>query len=238
MGRYQTDPIYREQQKARTKANRLPMAQWSASKKASHNIFKRQKNGTHVCLLADKAKMIAPTKEESRTLWALNARQAWHYWLHEKAPDGWVNDYFNAKGEPWFNPRLTNAERYKMRYSMDTQFNMKERMRRQIKKAKTKDGIGDCIRGAINREGKSNKVEQELGYSIDELMAHLQRLFTKGMTVDKLRSGEIHVDHIMPKASYDLTDHDEWVECWSLSNLQPLWALDNLTKSAKILTLV
>lgn len=47
--------------------------------------------------------------------------------------------------------------------------------------------------------------------------------------------GKWHVDHIKPKCSFVyLSEKDsQFIECWSLANLRPLWAIDNLQKSAK-----
>lgn len=44
-----------------------------------------------------------------------------------------------------------------------------------------------------------------------------------------------HVDHIRPVISFNITSFDcnDFLECWSLSNLQPLWEADNLSKSSK-----
>ena len=49
--------------------------------------------------------------------------------------------------------------------------------------------------------------------------------------------GEWHVDHIRPIASFNFESVDcaEFKECWSLDNLQPLWAFDNLSKGTKII---
>ena len=49
--------------------------------------------------------------------------------------------------------------------------------------------------------------------------------------------GEWHIDHILPDSSfyYVSTEDDEFKKCWALSNLQPLWAIDNLKKSNKII---
>lgn len=40
-----------------------------------------------------------------------------------------------------------------------------------------------------------------------------------------------HIDHIRPVSSFDLSDHAQVKECFHYSNLQPLWAIDNLKKS-------
>jgi hypothetical protein len=43
-----------------------------------------------------------------------------------------------------------------------------------------------------------------------------------------------HVDHIIPCASFDLTDPEQQRQCFHYTNLQPLWAEDNLRKSDKL----
>lgn len=152
---------------------------------------------------------------------------------NRNAPLDERGDHWQRQGMPWRDRRLPADKRYRLRWALDNRFSIKERMRRQITKAKKRDGISEVIRGAIRRGGKSNAVERELGYSIDDLCLHLEKQFTKGMTWDKFKQGEIHIDHIVPQKEFDLSDDDEWRACWSLSNLRPCWARDNLVKSGK-----
>jgi hypothetical protein len=44
-----------------------------------------------------------------------------------------------------------------------------------------------------------------------------------------------HIDHILPCSSFDLLKPEEQRKCFHWSNMQPLWARDNLRKSAKII---
>lgn len=44
-----------------------------------------------------------------------------------------------------------------------------------------------------------------------------------------------NIDHIKPLASFDLTDKEQFAQACNYTNLQPLWQLDNLIKSDKIL---
>jgi len=87
--------------------------------------------------------------------------------------------------------------------------------------------ILDVLRG----HSKSDTTISMLGCTIEELWIHLERKFTKGMT--KENHGEWHVDHIKPCASFDLTDPEQQAVCFHYTNLQPLWAIDNLKKGAR-----
>jgi hypothetical protein len=72
-----------------------------------------------------------------------------------------------------------------------------------------------------------------VGYSASTLINHLESLFQPGMTWENY--GQWHVDHIRPVSSfeYDSFNHPQFKECWDLSNLQPLWASDNMSKGAR-----
>lgn len=42
--------------------------------------------------------------------------------------------------------------------------------------------------------------------------------------------GEWHIDHIVPLSKFNLTDYEQLKIACHFSNLQPLWAKDNLSK--------
>jgi hypothetical protein len=46
--------------------------------------------------------------------------------------------------------------------------------------------------------------------------------------------GKWNIDHILPCASFDLTQESEQHRCFHYNNLQPLWEIDNLKKGAKL----
>ncbi len=93
---------------------------------------------------------------------------------------------------------------------------------------------------AINKslKGKKNgrSWESLVGYTLEELMTHLESQFKPGMTWENHGRSGWHIDHIRPIASFNFTSPDdpEFKECWSLENLRPLWAEENLRKGAEV----
>ena len=81
------------------------------------------------------------------------------------------------------------------------------------------------------RSYKKTKCSLELvGCSWLELQQHLESQFTEGMSWDNY--GEWHVDHIIPLCS--AATEEEMLELFHYTNLQPLWAADNLKKQGKL----
>ena len=69
--------------------------------------------------------------------------------------------------------------------------------------------------------------------NIEFLWQHLIKQFQPGMT--KENYGLWHVDHIIPCSSFDFSDFEQQKKCFHYTNLQPLWASDNISKGSKIL---
>lgn len=82
---------------------------------------------------------------------------------------------------------------------------------------------------ALKGKNKSKKILNLIGCSIQELIKYLEVQFVNGMSWDNY--GKWHVDHRIPCSSFDLTKEAEQLKCFHFSNLQPLWAIDNLRKS-------
>ena len=89
------------------------------------------------------------------------------------------------------------------------------------------------LRQAINHNYKSGSAVRDLGCTIKQLMAHLEAQFVQGMTWDNWAYDGWHIDHIKPLASFDLADREQFLQACRYTNLQPLWAEENLSKNAK-----
>ena len=77
---------------------------------------------------------------------------------------------------------------------------------------------------------KDTKTQEMLGVDWEVCKAHIERQFTKGMNWDNY--GEWHIDHIIPLSFAN--NEVELKKLCHYSNLQPLWAEENLSKKDKI----
>ena len=82
---------------------------------------------------------------------------------------------------------------------------------------------------ALNGTAKAHKTLELLGCTAEHVRFHIESQMTEGMTWEN-----IHIDHIQPCASFDLASADEQRKCFHYTNLQPLFASDNLRKSDQI----
>jgi hypothetical protein len=91
------------------------------------------------------------------------------------------------------------------------------------------------VRAALQRGDVTKAVltTKYLGCSIAEARAHIAAQFKPGMSWDNWAMDGWHLDHIRPIASFDRTIKGWEFEACHYTNLQPLWALDNLSKHAK-----
>ena len=115
----------------------------------------------------------------------------------------------------------TASARHRVRYSEDLDFRLKCNLRRYIVSA---------VRGKTGAKKAANTIKL-IGCSIQELKSHLESLWQTGMSWENYGLYGWHIDHIRPLASFDFTDPEQQKICFHFSNLQPLWAKDNLVKS-------
>lgn len=100
--------------------------------------------------------------------------------------------------------------------------------------------LNNRMRARLHRTLRAGgaSVMRNLGYTIAELKSHLEKQFLSGMGWENM--GEWHIDHVIPLAAFKFETHEDpdFARAWSLTNLRPLWAADNLAKNAKVLTLL
>lgn len=87
-----------------------------------------------------------------------------------------------------------------------------------------------AIRKALKGSKGGRRWEQIVGYDLATLTEHIRRQLPKGYSMADLFGGALHIDHIVPKSTFDVTRPDELRACWALSNLRPLTASENRRK--------
>jgi hypothetical protein len=87
---------------------------------------------------------------------------------------------------------------------------------------------------------KSKTTSQLIGCSMETLKAHLEKQFKPGMCWSNHGTGfngkgmqQWHIDHIIPCCKFDLSNPKEQRKCFHYTNLQPLWAKENLQKARR-----
>jgi len=131
--------------------------------------------------------------------------------VHDKASKAWKKRNYQKI--------LDNSNH---RYKTDLAFRLKAVLRARLRSA-LKNGL------------KTGSAVKDLGCTVIELRAHIESLWLSGMSWDNWSKTGWHIDHIKPLDSFDLSDPEQLRVACHYTNLQPLWASDNLKKSNKII---
>jgi hypothetical protein len=83
-------------------------------------------------------------------------------------------------------------------------------------------------------ESYTKWAKEYLGCGKKQFIEYIENLFTEGMSWEN--HGEWHLDHVFPCSKIDASDEEQVKKCFHYSNLQPLWGIDNLRKSDKIIS--
>jgi transposase-like protein len=125
----------------------------------------------------------------------------------------------------WYDTHKSQLREYMREYEMerkkiDPQYKLGFTLRHRVRTALKQCGLK-----------KDKKIKELTGCSINHLKTHLESQFQEGMNWDN--HGKWHIDHIRPCSSFNLLDPKEQQKCFHYTNLQPLWATDNLKKRNK-----
>lgn len=142
---------------------------------------------------------------------------------------------------------MKKQKEYMKEYNQRPETIQKNRIRRnEYNKIKRKDplvkmsrNISSSMRQSIKSKNLSKNGrhwEDIIGYTIQQLKEHIEKQFKPGMNWNNLGKNGWVLDHIIPRNffKYKSINDTEFLYCWSLFNLQPLWAIDNLSKSDEI----
>jgi hypothetical protein len=155
----------------------------------------------------------------------------------------WHPNSFLRKKYKWID-KLVKKYQNKRRLKWLSKYQKTDKFRLQIRnwqKRQPKDSnfkIAGALRasivGALKRQGirKCRRTDELLGTDKVTARNYLEALFEPGMTWQN--HGQWHIDHKIPCASFDLRCPVQQLACCYYKNLQPLWAIDNIKKGAKI----
>ncbi len=146
--------------------------------------------------------------------------------------------------DKWYENNKEHRKEYLKEYRENNIEKIRKTKRDYERNRKARDPLYKLIsnfRTAIYQVLKESNVDKNehyfdvLPYSQEELIQHLENQFTDDLTWDNY--GEWHLDHIIPISSFNIQEmgDEEFIKCWSLKNLQPLWGEENIRKSNSIL---
>jgi hypothetical protein len=144
----------------------------------------------------------------------------------------------------WSEQNKEHLSQYIKEYREKNVDKIKKTKREYERNRKASDPIYKLIsnfRTAIYQVLKESNVEKNkhyfdvLQYTPEELMVHLESQFKDSMNWDNY--GFWHVDHKLAITHFNIQEmgDEEFMRCWSLENLQPMWAEENIRKSNKII---
>jgi hypothetical protein len=165
----------------------------------------------------------------------------WHYCMkcHKKRYEKYNKEYCKI---PEVKERMRKISREWDKQHPDKAL---ERVRKYEKKMRNVVWyrLANCMRRSIWYSLKGNKHghwETLVGYTVDQLRRHIESLWESWMSWDnwgvcKLGVDTWQIDHIRPITSFKITSQKckDFKKCWSLKNLRPLRAVDNIKKNNK-----
>ncbi len=163
-------------------------------------------------------------------------------WLNEKRKTD--PEYFKKYYKNEYDRRKEYFKAYQTKLRRENPEKAKEQSRRGMKKfyQKTKKipkyiilrALRKRLGFALNAIKQKKKVStlNLLGCSIEKFKEYIEIKFKNGMNWENY--GKWHIDHIKPIAKFDLNVLEEQKECFHYTNLQPLWAIENIKKGSKI----
>jgi len=195
-----------------------------------HTGIEREKmNKANVDTYNKKYRKLYPEKvREANKKWRENNKEKMKLYLTQWRKDNaiYIKEYYKS------NITEFQARRIKWKTTGFKQWfkNYYSKPKNKINRRLT-SSLWQALRG--NKNG--HHWEDLVGYTLEDLMAHLESLFKNGMTWDNYGKFGWHIDHIIPQCLWEFETYTdpEFRQCWALSNLQPLWANDNLSKSKR-----
>jgi hypothetical protein len=130
------------------------------------------------------------------------------------------------------------------REAANKQHNQRRKFRRLIDPSyKLSDVLRGRLLSILSRQAqiRVGSAVRDLGCSVSELKTYIESKFLLGMSWANHGNGrgdkglcEWQLDHIIPLASFNLTDREQFLRACHYTNLQPLWAEHNRIKNDRL----
>jgi len=160
---------------------------------------------------------------------------------HKLARQRWAQNNPKKNIESKRKWKRNNKDKVKEYYikNKDNIIQRQLKKRRKCPRLRLKHNISSVIQNRLKKRlsdkgGKS--IFNFLPYTLEQLIQHLESQFKSGMSWQNYGFYGWHIDHKIPDCAfnYKSVEDKEFQRCWSLDNLQPLWAEENLKKNKYI----
>ena len=173
-----------------------------------------------------------------------NVRNKGNYYKNIEDRKEWSKNYYKTNKKEIINrnkeyrkDNIENKKEYDKEYYQINKDNINKNIRQRRKtdvNFRRKEIIKSTLRSAFRVDGykKNGTTEKMLGCSYEHLLLHLEKQFTEGMNWSNKGMFGWHIDHKIPLSSSDTEEGRYKLNHYT--NLQPLWAKDNLSKGCKL----
>ena len=174
--------------------------------------------------------------------------------LHQKLPDvkaaraKYQKQYYidnkltlQENGKEWRKNNKESIKKKKHLYNRLPETKARANKKHKVKWAadpmfRLKYGIGNQMSVSLKGVKAGRQWENLVGYTLTQLVKHLEKQFIKGMVWENYGKGGWVIDHIIPRKVFNFTkpEHVDFQKCWALKNLQPMWEHDNQVKNCRL----
>jgi hypothetical protein len=222
---------------SKSKAKRLCRSCTIAQPEYRNKLSKSIKNSRSSALSREKTKIQMAKQHE-----ATRIKNKFFKIIKKLIPDWWKTDRWRTN--------ISNAQKGKIPYNKGKCISLEQKIKQSCKHQcisvdKFSGFVVDSIQYRLRHNLRSRlslitkktikhgSAVKDLGCTIQELKLYLESKFLPGMTWENYGLHGWHIDHVAPLSSFDLTNPEELKKACHYSNLQPLWAKDNIRKSNK-----
>jgi hypothetical protein len=208
-------------------------------------FFTKSKARCRICLAAIKREKYKENPEPYRR-WAKNnpekVKENGKNWVKKNPEKNKLKKQkYNLKNKEKNNEYSQNWRKnnpdYKKKYNEKNREKLweTEKKRRENFLVKLSNNIRCRVTNYLKSKNikKNNKTFDIVGCTPEILKEHLEKQFIEGMCWDNYGKFGWHIDHIIPLSS--ASSEEEIFKLCHYTNLQPLWAFDNLSKGNKII---